>query len=98
MRRLLLLATTATLLTACSDQAGYDSNPNTYKGAGIGAALGAGAGALIGGSPHRGEGAAIGAGAGLLAGAALRPVYGPSGTPDAPELAGQRRRSAAPGR
>lgn len=71
MRPLVLIGLCTALLAACTDNAGYNQNPNTYKGAGLGAALGAGAGALIGGSPHRGEGAAIGAVVGTLAGAGI---------------------------
>ncbi len=52
--------------------AGCATMSNTQKGAGIGGALGAGAGAIIGNqSGHAGEGALIGAGAGALVGALI---------------------------
>lgn len=67
MKRIVAILAATTLLTACTDGAGYNQNPNTYKGAGIGAAAGAGIGALAGGW----KGAAIGAGVGALGGAGI---------------------------
>lgn len=66
MRHFIALATSLTLLAACGDSVGYRDNPNTYKGAGIGAAAGA-----LAGSMESSEYAAAGAGLGVLAGGAI---------------------------
>ena len=61
----------AGLLTACQQGSAYDQNPNTYKGAGIGAVIGGAAGALTGDNEReRWTRGAIGAGIGTLAGGA----------------------------
>ena len=71
MRKLALILTLG-LLTACQNGAGYDQNPNTYKGAGIGAAIGGAAGALGGDNDRQSwTRGAIGAGIGALAGGAI---------------------------
>jgi len=69
MRHFPLLLMTTTLLTACQQGAGYEQNPNTYKGAAAGAAVGAAAGALTGNQSWGRAGA--GAGIGALAGAGI---------------------------
>ncbi len=66
MRHFIALTTSLTLLAACGNSVGYSDNPNTYKGAGIGAAAGA-----LAGSMESSEYAAAGAGLGALAGGAI---------------------------
>lgn len=79
MRKIATALISTMILTACQQggvmnmgggQYGYDNNPNTYKGAGMGAALGGIAGALAS-DKNRGDHAAIGAGIGALAGMGL---------------------------
>lgn len=66
-----LLTLGALTLSACQQQgAGYEDNQNTYKGAGMGALIGAGLGAMVN-DDNRGKGAAIGAGIGALAGGGI---------------------------
>ncbi len=65
-----LVAITALLATsACQGQGGYYDNKQTYQGAGLGAIVGAAAGALSGkGSTDRRQKAMVGAGIGAVAG------------------------------
>lgn len=63
---LFALLATAGVLAACAQGAGYQQNPNTYKGAGAGAAIGG----LLGSMESR-EHAAGGAALGALAGGAV---------------------------
>lgn len=60
------------LLTACQQGSSYDQNPNTYKGAGMGAIIGGAAGAMTGDNERdRWTRGAIGAGIGTVAGGAI---------------------------
>lgn len=70
MRRIATLLITTTLLSACQQGAGYEQNPNTYKGAAAGAAVGGLAGAFTGDGNNL-QRAAIGAGIGALAGGGI---------------------------
>ena len=67
MKKLILISTACTLLTACTTNpyTGEDQVAKTVWTTGIGTAVGAGTGALIGGK----KGALIGAGAGAVVGA-----------------------------
>jgi len=73
-KRILILATSAALLTGCAANQpsanGQDSYDKTKKGALIGAAVGALGGILLGGK-NRGKGALIGAAIGTAAGAGI---------------------------
>ncbi len=73
MRNMIAILATASLLTACQTVGeSYENNSSTYKGAGLGALLGAGAGSLTGdGSTERRQRATVGAGIGALAGMAI---------------------------
>lgn len=72
MKKLSALLISATMLTACQQGgAGYENNRNTYNAAGIGAGLGALAGAVTANDEHRWRNAAAGAAIGGLAGAGV---------------------------
>lgn len=69
MKKIAILALATMVTTSCQGQGGYYDNKQTYQGAGLGAVIGAAAGALSGkGSTDRRQKAMVGAGAGLLLG------------------------------
>lgn len=70
MKKIIAILASTTVLAACQQGGGtYNENPNTYKGAAAGAAIGGIAGALAD-DDNRLDHAAIGAAAGALAGGA----------------------------
>ena len=88
-KELALVAALGLLTTACQSGAGYGNNPNTYKGAGIGAAVGGAAGALGGDNDRQSwKRGAIGAGIGALAGAGIGQYMDSQETEMRQELAG----------
>lgn len=69
MKKIATIAMVAMVATSCQQQGGYYDNKQTYQGAGLGAIIGATAGALSGkGSTDRRQKAMVGLAAGALLG------------------------------